>query len=270
MRKEKHAHKNIELRDCWSDQMRLNRFLSECGITSRRKADNLIKAGRITVNGKVVSTLGSVVDESADKVALDGKPVRKERKRYVMLNKPPFYLTSLKSMEDGKKTITSFLGDIEQRVYPVGRLDYDSEGLLILTNDGELANRIHHPRYRVIKTYLAEVSGEMPDELETLIKQGTEIEERFTKPDSVSVLKVSPGRARASISFHEGRKHIVKKYFEAFGLRVSRLKRISCGNVRLGELGKGKWRDLNPGELRSLRKMTGLVPDDLKEKAPNE
>lgn len=245
--------------------MRLNRFLSECGITSRRKADNLIKAGRITVNGEVVRILGSVVDETADTVALDGKPVRKERKRYVMLNKPPFYLTSLKSMEEGKKTITSFLGDIDQRVYPVGRLDYDSEGLLILTNDGELANRIHHPRYKVVKTYLAEVSGEMPSDLETVLGEGTEIENRFTKPDSVRVLQVSAGRARASISFHEGRKHLVKKYFEAFGLRVARLKRISCGNVRLGELKKGEWRDLNPGEIRNLRRMTGLLPRDLKE-----
>lgn len=245
--------------------MRLNRFLSECGVTSRRKADNLIKSGRITVNGEIVHTLGSVVDENADTVALDGKPVRKERKRYVMLNKPPFYLTSLKSMEEGKKTITSFLGDIDQRVYPVGRLDYDSEGLLILTNDGELANRIHHPRYKVVKTYLAEVSGEMPSDLETVLGEGTEIENRFTKPDSVRVLQVSAGRARASISFHEGRKHLVKKYFEAFGLRVARLKRISCGNVRLGELKKGEWRDLNPGEIRNLRRMTGLLPRDLKE-----
>ena len=249
--------------------MRLNRFLSECGITSRRKADNLIKAGRVTVNGEVVRTLGSVVNELTDTVALDGKPVHKERKRYVMLNKPPFYLTSLKSMEDGKKTITSFLGDIEQRVYPVGRLDYDSEGLLLLTNDGELANRIHHPRYRVVKTYLAEVLGEMPDDLEAALKDGAEIEKRFAKPDSVGVLEVSASRARVSISFHEGRKHLVKKYFEASGLRVRRLKRISCGNVRLGELGKGKWRDLNPGELRSLRKMTGLAPGDLKEKTPS-
>lgn len=247
--------------------MRLNRFLSECGITSRRKADNLIKAGRIAVNGKVVRTLGSVVDEAADTVALDGKPVRKERKRYVMLNKPPFYLTSLKPMEDGKKTITSFLGGIEQRVYPVGRLDYDSEGLLILTNDGELANRIHHPRYKVVKTYLAEVSGEVADNLKTALRNGAEIENRFTKPDSVSVLQVSAERARASISFHEGRKHLVKKYFEAFGLRVTRLKRISCGNVRLGELDKGAWRDLNPGELKSLRKMTGLLPRDEKKAA---
>ncbi len=239
--------------------MRLNRFLSECGVTSRRKADNLIKAGRITVNGEVVSTLGSVVDENADAVALDGKPVRKERKRYVMLNKPPFYLTSLSSMEGGKKTITSFLGDIEQRVYPVGRLDYDSEGLLILTNDGEMANRIHHPRYKVEKTYLAEVSGKMPDNLEVALGNGAEIEERFTKPDSVNVLGVSGRRARVSISFHEGRKHIVKKYFEVFGLKVIRLKRISCGNVRLGELEKGRWRDLNPGELRGLRRMTGLL-----------
>ncbi len=240
--------------------MRLNRFLSECGITSRRKADNLIKAGRITVNGEVVSTLGSVVDELADTVLLDGKPVRTERKRYLMLNKPPFYLTSLKSMEDGKKTITSFLGDIEQRVYPVGRLDYDSEGLLILTNDGELANRIHHPKYMVVKTYLAEVSGEMSDNLEAVLKDGAEVEGRFTKPDSVDVLKTSAQRVRVSISFHEGRKHMVKKYFEAFGLSVARLKRISCGNVRLGELERGAWRDLNPGELRSLRKMTGLFP----------
>ncbi len=240
--------------------MRLNRFLSECGITSRRKADNLIKAGRVTVNGEIVRALGSVVDELADTVTLDGKPVHRERKRYVMLNKPPFYLTSLKSMEDGKETITSFLGGIEQRVYPVGRLDYDSEGLLILTNDGELANRIHHPRYEVVKTYLVEISGEVPDDLEVALKKGTEIEKRFAKPDSVGVLQVSASRARVRISFHEGRKHLVKKYFEAFGLRVTRLKRISCGNVRLGELEKGAWRDLNLGELRGLRKMTGLLP----------
>ncbi len=245
--------------------MRLNRFLSKCGITSRRKADNLIKAGRITVNGEVVSTLGSVVDELADAVLLDGKPVGAERKRYLMLNKPPFYLTSLKSMEDGKKTITSFLGDIEQRVYPVGRLDYDSEGLLILTNDGELANRIHHPKYMVVKTYLAEVSGEIPDNLEAVLKDGAEVEGRFTKPDSVDVLKTSSQRVRVSISFHEGRNHLVKKYFEAFELKAARLKRISCGNVRLGELRRGMWRDLNPGELRSLQKMTGLLPRNLKE-----
>ena len=240
--------------------MRLNRFLSECGITSRRKADNLIKAGRITVNGEVVRTLGSVVNELADTVTLDGKPVGKERKRYVMLNKPPFYLTSLKSMEDGKKTITSFLGDIGQRVYPVGRLDYDSEGLLILTNDGELANRIHHPRYMVVKTYLAEISGKMPERPEAALGEGAEIEKRFVKPDSLAVLEASGNRARVSISFHEGRKHLVKKYLDAFGLRVTRLKRISCGNVRLGELGRGMWRDLSPGEVRSLRKMTGLSP----------
>lgn len=242
--------------------MRLNRFLSECGITSRRKADNLIKAGRVTVNGEVVRTLGSVVDEAADAVALDGKPVSKERKRYVMLNKPPFYLTSLKSMEDGKKTITSFLGDIEQRVYPVGRLDYDSEGLLLLTNDGELANRIHHPRYKVLKTYLAEVSGDVPEKFEAVLRDGADIEKRFIRPDSVKILGASGRRARVSISFHEGQKHLVKKYFETFGLRVNRLKRISCGNVRLGGLAKGEWRDLNPAELRGLRRMTGLGPRD--------
>ena len=246
--------------------MRLNRFLSECGVTSRRKADNLIKAGRITVNGEVIRTLGSVIDEATDAVALDGKSVSKERKRYVMLNKPPFYLTSLKSMEDGKKTITSFLGDIEQRVYPVGRLDYDSEGLLLLTNDGELANRIHHPSYNVVKTYLAEVSGEMPKNLEDVLRDGVDIEKRFVKPDSVNVLGVSGRQARVSISFHEGQKHLVKKYFEAFGLRVARLKRISCGNVRLGELNKGAWRDLSPAELRGLRRITGLAPRHLKKK----
>ena len=122
--------------------MRLNKFLSSCGITSRRKADNLIKARRITVNGKIINTPGSLVDESSDSVLLDGKPVRPEFRRYVMLNKPPFCITSLKSIEKGKTTITGFLTGIEQRVFPVGRLDYDSQGLLLLTNDGEFANRI--------------------------------------------------------------------------------------------------------------------------------
>ena len=240
--------------------MRLNRFLSVCGVTSRRKADNLINAGRITVNGEAVRTLGHTVDESSDVVLLDGKPVRPEEKRYVMLNKPPFYLTSLMSMENGKETITSFLKDIRQRVYPVGRLDYDSEGLLLLTNDGELANRIHHPKYMVVKTYLAEVSGKLAAGLEEKLKRGTGIEGRFTEPDALEILDRSGQGARISVSFHEGRKHLVKKYFEAFGLRVTRLRRISCGDITLGELPRGKWRDLSPAELRGIRKMTGLLP----------
>ena len=240
--------------------MRLNRFLSTCGVTSRRKADNLINAGRITVNGEVVRALGHTVDESSDVVLLDGKPVRPEEKRYVMLNKPPFYLTSLMSMENGKETITSFLKGIKQRVYPVGRLDYDSEGLLLLTNDGELANRIHHPKYMVVKTYLAEVSGKLAAGLEEKLKRGTGTEDRFTEPDALEILDRSRQGTRISVSFHEGRKHLVKKYFEAFGLRVTRLRRISCGDITLGELPKGKWRDLSPAELRGIRKMTGLLP----------
>ena len=240
--------------------MRLNRFLSACGVTSRRKADNLINAGRIKVNGEVVRALGHTVEESSDVVLLDGKPVRPEEKRYVMLNKPPFYLTSLMSMENGKETITSFLKGIKQRVYPVGRLDYDSEGLLLLTNDGELANRIHHPKYMVVKTYLAEVSGKSVASLEEKLKRGTGIEGRFTEPDALEILDRSKQGVRISVSFHEGRKHLVKKYFEVFGLRVTRLRRISCGDITLGELPKGKWRDLSPVELRGIRKMTGLLP----------
>ncbi len=240
--------------------MRLNRFLSECGITSRRKADNLIKSGRVSVNGKVVCILGSAIDENSDVVSLDGKRVRPEQKRYVMLNKPPFFLTSLRSTEGGKKTITSFLADVSQRVYPVGRLDYDSEGLLLLTNDGELANRIHHPGYGVVKKYLVELSGEISPDFETRIAMGMRIEERFAKPDSAKVVKVFKGRARISISFCEGRKHLVKKYFAAFGHRVTRLKRVSCGNVRLGGLLSGKWRDLSQRELEGLRRMTGFSP----------
>ncbi len=243
--------------------MRLNRFLSECGITSRRKADNLIKSGRVSVNGKVVCVLGSVLDENSDVVSLDGKRVRPEQKRYVMFNKPPFFLTSLKSVEDGKKTITSFLSDVRQRVYPVGRLDYDSEGLLLLTNDGELANRIHHPRYGVTKKYLVELSGEISSDFEARIATGTQIEGRLAKPDSAKVVKAFEKRARISISFCEGRKHLVKKYFAAFGHKVTRLKRVSCGNVRLGGLLSGKWRDLSPKEMEGLRRITGFLPSNL-------
>ncbi len=247
--------------------MRLNKFLSKCGVTSRRKADNLIKSGRITVNGEVVCALGSVVDEFSDTVLLDGKPVVAEKKRYIMLNKPRFYLTSLKSMENGKKTITSFLRDVEQRVYPVGRLDYDSAGLLLLTNDGELANRIHHPKYMVVKTYIVEISGDIPVDFEEKLKRGAEVERRFTMPDSVSVIRTSAKSARVSISFHEGRKHLVKRYFETFNLRVTLLNRVSCGNVRLGELARGKWRDLTSVEIKGLRRITKLFPDNSKQVA---
>lgn len=238
--------------------MRLNRYLSKCGVTSRRKADILIEEGRIKVNGKIVNELGTIIKEGEDEVTFDGKRVSAEQKKYLILNKPKLFITSLSDIEDGKPTIKQFLANIEERVYPVGRLDYDSEGLLFLTNDGELANRIHHPSYEIKKLYFVVLSGKIPKEFDKKLLEGKSLEDGFVKPDSVKILGKSEYNCTINISFHEGKKHLVKRYLAAFDLKVLKLKRLVIGNISLGELEKGKWRDLTKNELNGIRKLTGM------------
>jgi len=238
--------------------VRLNRFLSMCGVASRRKADELIRAGRVRVNDAVVRDLGVKIDPDVDRVEVDGREVRLPRRRYIALNKPRGYLTQLGESATGRRTLEELLKDIPERVFPAGRLDYDTEGLLILTNDGELANRILHPRYKLPKTYLALVKGRVSRNTLRGMGQGAELEDGFTKPDSVRIVRYEGNSTLLEVVFHEGRKHIVKRFLAHFGHPVIRLRRVAVGPISLGKLPPGKWRDLTEGELRKLFSAVGL------------
>lgn len=238
--------------------IRLNKFLADCGVSSRRKADRLITEGRVSVNGRIVAVMGAQVDPEKDRVEVNGKVVKTEAKRYVAFNKPRLYLTSLGSDPEGKRTISELIQDIPERVYPTGRLDYDAEGLLILTNDGELGNRIHHPSFEISKHYMATVEGEITTKkIENMIK-GARLDDGLAVPDHVKVIKKEGEKGLISISFHEGRFHIVKRFLEKFGFKTRRLKRTQIGPVKMGRLVVGKWRDLRPEEIKQLKKETGL------------
>lgn len=234
-------------------KLRLNKYLSMCGVASRRKADELITGGHVKINGVVSKELGLNIDSSKDRVEVSGRAVEPESKRYVMLNKPMLYVTAIGEGQDSKKTIDELIEDIPERVYPVGRLDYNVEGLLILTNDGELANMILHPRYELSKTYLARVKGRIDRTKCLRMSEGTELEDGPARPDNIKIIKSEDATSTLEITFHEGRNHLVKRFFSGFGNPVLHLKRISVGPIRLGALPRGKWRNLKDSELIALR-----------------
>jgi 23S rRNA pseudouridine2605 synthase len=234
--------------------IRLNKYLSVCGIASRRKADQIINEGEVRVNGLVVNELGYRIDTEKDTIGVGSEVIRPERKRYIVLNKPPLYLTTLK--QEGKKTIRELIKGISERVYPAGRLDYDTEGLLILTNDGELANSIIHPRYKLPKVYVALVKGKVERKTLEKIMMGTRLEDGFVKPDRVKILEYEAQNTLVEITFHEGRNRLVKRFLLNFDHPVLKLKRITVGPIKLGALQRGKWRDMTDEELKALGRGT--------------
>jgi 23S rRNA pseudouridine2605 synthase len=226
--------------------MRLNAFLARAGVASRRKADELIKAGRVTVNGEP-GQLNTFVS-SRDRVELDGRPLEKQRLAYVLLHKPAGVVTTA-SDPQGRPTVVDLVAGHETRLVPVGRLDADTTGALLLTNDGELAHKLAHPRYEVEKVYEAEVEGEPSDEALTRLEQGIELEEGPTAPAKVRRL----GRSRVELSIHEGRKHQVKRMLAAVGYPVTRLHRSRYAGLGLAGLGPGDSRELTGAEVELLR-----------------
>lgn len=228
-----------------------------CGYTSRRKADELISRGVVYVNNNAVKEPGLEIDTQKDRVRIGNDELNFEKKRYIIMNKPRLYLTSLENRQDDKKTISELTGDIPERVYPVGRLDYDAEGLLILTNDGELAHRLHHPSFEVPKQYLCVLNKKITSvDLETFSK-GAKLDDGFVAPDNIRLSKSTNSDTVVLVTFHEGKNHLVKRFFKHFDFKVIKLKRVSIGPVLLGDLRKGSWRDLTHKELSKLFEYLG-------------
>ena len=228
---------------------RLQKLISSCGLASRRTAENWIRAGRVRVNG-AVCTLGASADPDADRIEVDGVPLPPPPgKKYLMLNKPRGYVTTLKD-EKNRKTAASLV-DCGCRVYPVGRLDYDSEGLLLFTNDGQLADRLMHPRANVGKTYEVTVEGDWRGG-EALLARPIVLDGYRIHPPSVRLLRGEGSRAVFEITIREGRNRQIRRMCEAAGLRVLRLRRTQEGTLRLGMLPSGKWRELTKEEIESL------------------
>jgi len=233
---------------------RLQKILAAAGVASRRKCEELIMAGQVQVNGETVTTLGAKADPAVDVITVNGKRIKSESKLYLMLNKPKGVITSAKDPQ-GRKIVSDYLPGIKERVYPVGRLDYDTEGLLLLTNDGEFANLLTHPSHHVPKTYLATVKG-VPhgSDLEKLQK-GVMLEDGMTAPAEVEYHDVDPDNKQATISItiYEGRNRQVRRMFDAISHPVVRLKRIKFGELGLQGLPRGKYRHLTPKEIQELR-----------------
>jgi 23S rRNA pseudouridine2605 synthase len=225
--------------------MRLNAYLSRAGIASRRKADDLIKAGRVTVNGER-GQLNTFV-EAGDRVEVDGRPVERQRLAYVLLHKPADVVTTA-SDPQGRPTVVGLV-DHESRVVPVGRLDADATGVLLLTNDGELAHRLAHPKYEVEKVYEVDVEGEPSDEVLARLAGGVELEDGRTAPARVRRL----GPSRVELAIHEGRNRQVKRMLEAVGHPVGRLHRSRYAGLTVEGLEPGRWRELTADEVAALR-----------------
>lgn len=233
---------------------RLQKFLSECSVASRRKSEELIKRGKVKVNGKIAS-LGDKVDPKKDTVTVSGKKVvAVKQKYYIMLNKPRGYVTTM-SDELGRKCVAELVSDVGATVYPVGRLDRDSEGLLLLTNDGAFANAVMHPRKHVPKTYRVTLRSGVSKEQVEKLENGVDIEHdgRETLPAEVRILEKSAERSVLEITIYEGRNRQIRKMCENVGLEVIRLKRNAIGSIKLGMLKVGKWRELTDDEVHRLQ-----------------
>ena len=237
------------------EQVRLQKYFTDCGIMSRRAAEQEILAGNVTVNGKI-ATLGEKITPGVDEVAYLGKPIRMKQKKeftYIMLNKPRGYVTTMNDPQ-GRKCVTELLTGLHTRVYPVGRLDMVSEGCLILTDDGALANKLMHPRHSIPKHYRVKVGGEVTEEQLIRLNGEMEIDGYRLRPSEVEITDVTETGTVLKFTLHEGRNRQIRKMCQAVGLDVRRLNRVSYGDVSLNRLPVGKWRYLTDDEIAYLKK----------------
>lgn len=238
------------------DKIRLQKYLAECGVASRRKSEELIAAGKVKVNG-VTAVIGDKVSPKHDKVTVSGKKVVSVKKNvYIMLNKPRGFITTMNDEHD-RKCVAELVKNINTRVYPVGRLDRESEGLLIMTNDGEFTNALTHPSKHVSKTYRVTIRPTITKEQATEFRNGIEIDGRMTAPADLRVLETQENRTVVEVTIYEGRNRQIRKMFEALGIEVARLKRTKVGNLKLGMLKQGAYRHLTEDEVSSLYELAG-------------
>ena len=237
-------------------QERLQKILSQAGIASRRESESIIADGRVAVNGTVVTELGTKADLDTDTITVDGKPITVSEKRvYLLLYKPVGYMTTMKDPE-GRPIVSDLLKEIKERVYPIGRLDYNTEGLLLLTNDGALANILMHPSHEVDKGYLVRVSGQVSEVQIKKLCEGVKLEDGMTAPAKVHQVSESENNTWISITIHEGRYRQVRRMCEAVGLSVVRLKRSRYDFLEIGEMRPGDFRHLAAEEVERLRRKT--------------
>jgi len=236
---------------------RINRILSEAGIASRRKADEMISAGRVMLNGKILRELGAKAEWGKDIIKVDGKEIPGPAdKIYLMLNKPFGYVCTL-SDPQGRPIVTDLLKEISQRIYPVGRLDFDSMGLLLLTNDGDFSFQLTHPRYHVPRTYKITVQGIVTEKDIDSIQKGIELEDGFIKASSAAIIGRQGEKSLVRLTIAQGRNRIVRRMIEALGYSVVHLVRIGFGTLELGNLKVGRYRNLEPEEVNELMEMAG-------------
>ena len=232
-------------------KQRLHKILAASGIASLRKSEQLIAEGRIQINGQIAK-IGDFADQDIDVIIADGNRVSIQQKRYILLNKPTGYVTTV-SDPHGRPTVMDLI-DVRERVYPIGRLDVDTEGLLLLTNDGEFAQKMAHPSFEIKKTYRAELSRPLTEECEALLARGVKLDDGPTGPALIEV--ISARRRRVDITIHEGRNRIVRRMFASVGSPVIRLRRTRFGTMSINEMPKRAWRDLTLTEVASLLDLT--------------
>ena len=234
--------------------MRLNKYIASAGICSRRKADELIAAGNVKVDGAVIHEMGYDVKEG-QQVVVNGKPIEAAQKKvYVAVNKPWGYVTTMNDDKD-RATVADLVADIPERLFPVGRLDYNTTGLLLMTNDGDLTYRLTHPKHEVYKTYVAVVSGVLSDARIARLRRGVDIGGFVTSPAKVRVLRQNRKSTVVEISIHEGKNRQVRKMFSAVGNKVQSLERVAIGDIRLGHLQEGHYRKLTQQEIQYLKSL---------------
>ncbi len=235
--------------------VRLQKYIAMSGAASRRAAEEMITNGRVKVNGELIKELGTKVEVGADKVSLDGKIIKPEvKKYYIMLNKPVGYVSTVNDQFERPTVIDLIDEEIKARVFPVGRLDYDTEGLLLLTNDGDFTYKVTHPKFNMDKTYIATLKGGISVKGLNMLRNGVKIEDYKTSPAEVEMISCEKGETVIKITIHEGKNRQVRKMFEAVDCKVTALKRISIGTVELGNLPLGRWRHLTAHEINYLRR----------------
>ncbi len=234
------------------DKIRLQKYIAQCGVASRRHAEELIQAGRVKVNGEIITEMGIRVSDQ-DRIEVDGKLINKEKKLiYIMLNKPSGYVSTVSDPE-GRKTVLDLIDGVNERIYPVGRLDYDTTGLIILTNDGDFAFENTHPGQETRKTYMAEVLGMPSNKTLQALRDGIMLDDKLTASAEVEVVDIKPKSTVIKIVIHEGRNRQVKRMCEAVNHPVLRLKRTAVGRITLGDLKLGQWRYLTNNEAKLIR-----------------